>query len=814
MRNKEFCIVIVRLMVFTLAFSRSVYGGQEKPEVPFARGKPIPITAEILGAPLAPAAHRVTSEDYENDWASVAVGPKRHLAVAWIAFNGNDDRVLLRETKGTMDPVSWSRIEEIAGPGDFFSPAAAYEAGGALWVVWAANEGGNFDLFARQRTAVGWQQPLRLTSFPGSDIAPSLAVDRQGRVWIAWQGFRNGSFDILLARLTKNGLTDERSVTDDPANDWSPALAVGPSGSMFVAWDTYRNRSYDVNLRRFTSNGDVSSEIPVAATPDREANASIAVDAFDRAWVAYDIGEENWGRHVRLHSQRRIGLRCWDGNVLSALPADFLPSLPSDLQFLNEYPQIAFDDKGGLHLAFQHFVSQQNVVKGLSKDKGIFFWYVSATDGKGWRNPVALRESGGRGENRLRLAQAGDGSIVIVLAADGRSFPYYEVPINGEVFVGRQGVQVVANKLPTVVIDKPGVVKIPPDSNSQRPRLEQRQLGGGNYLLAYGDLHRHTDISRCGLGSDGTLTDTYRYGLDVAGLDFLCISDHDQDLGGWRFEQPAPKIQGYAWWRSQKFADVYSLPGRFLALFGYERGRLSNEGGGHKNVIYARRGCPISSQTDPASLFQDLTGREVVVIPHQLADREAATDWKKWSASFERVAEIYQARGSYEYAGAPFTRARQFLDGNSLWDAYRQGVRIGIIASSDHGSTHNAYAGVFVKQFSRDGILEALRQRRTFGATEVVEVIVTIGDKTMGQEVFHGSAPILEISAHCAEPLAQVEIVKDNRFIYSRNLEGNVANFTFQDDDSQKGESSYYYVRVTTVSGALAWSSPIWVTRE
>jgi hypothetical protein len=209
-----------------------------------------------------------------------------------------------------------------------------------------------------------------------------------------------------------------------------------------------------------------------------------------------------------------------------------------------------------------------------------------------------------------------------------------------------------------------------------------------------------------------------------------------------------------------------------------------------------------------------LTDREAIVIPHQLANREAATDWAKWSEPFERVAEIYQARGSFEYPGAPLTRARQFSDGNSLWDAYRQGVRIGIIASSDHGSTHNAYAGVLVKQFTREGILEALRQRRTFGATEVIEVIVTLDGRPMGQELTLDSPPSLEIAARCAEPLAKIEVVKDNHFIFIRDLYEKEIRITFQDNDSQRGNASYYYVRVTTASGALAWTSPFWVTRK
>jgi hypothetical protein len=794
-------------------------GGQGTAAAPLSRGKIAPVTAEVLDATLAPSATRLSAADREDDWAALAAGPEGRLAVSWIAFDGQTDHLLLRETRRTGPQPSWTETEELAGAGDFFCPAVAYDGSGTLWVVWSANVRENFELFARRRTAAGWQSPLRLTNAAGSDIVPRLATDPQGRVWMAWQGFRNGSFDILLARLTESGLADERAVTADKANDWAPALAVGPSGAIYVTWDSYRNGSYNVYLRRFSSSGEASAEIPLAVTAAREANASIAVDASDRAWVAYDIGEANWGRHVRLHGQRTIGLCCWDGNTLGALPVDFMPSLPHNLQARSECPQIAFDGKGCLHVAFQHFVPQKDAGKGKRAEegggvKGIFYWYATATDGKQWTKPVAFAESAGRGDNRLRLAQAEDGQVFAAWAADGRSFPYYEVPMEGDIFAGRlEGSVAAAGKLPTVALAKSTAEVPPPDPNSQRPRLEPKHLGGETYLLAYGDTHRHTDISRCGLGADGTLIDTYRYGIDVAGLDFLAISDHDQDLGGWRFQEPAPKNQQYPWWRSQKLADVYTLPGHFLALYGYERGRTYKEGGGHKNVLYARRGYPISFETEPSALFRELAGRGAIVIPHQLADAGEGTDWNKWAEPFERVAEIFQARGSYECADGP-QAAQVFREGNSLQDAFRKGVHIGIVASSDHGSTHHAYAGTLIKQFTREGILEAMQQRRTFGATEVIEVTATLAGRPMGQEVTVDAPPSIEIAACCAEPLSRVEVVKDNRLVYSRDLSDKEARLTFQDHDSKPASAAYYYVRVTTVGGALAWTSPFWVTRK
>jgi len=307
--------------------------------------------------------------------------------------------------------------------------------------------------------------------------------------------------------------------------------------------------------------------------------------------------------------------------------------------------------------------------------------------------------------------------------------------------------------------------------------------------------------------------DAYRYAIDVAALDFLAISDHDQDLNGWRCEKPCPALKNALWWRSQKYADLHTMPGRFLALYGYERGRTTVNGGGHKNVVYWRRGLPVLSMNPQKEFFAALANTEAVVIPHQLADGKDATAWDRWDADYERVAEIYQARGSYENAEAP-RRAKKWSDGHSLADAYRKGVRIGIIASSDHGLTHNAFAGVYVTAFTRQAIVQGLRARRTFGSTELVELSATLNGSPMGVELSVDGPPRIEATVRAYESLKQVDVIKNNRVVYSRPVEGTDAELAFTDTDLPPEQEAYYYVRVSTKGGAQAWSSPFWVNRN
>jgi len=818
--------LLLCVLVLTVAF-RLVRGGQTKPSPPFSRGPFKESTPELLEGPILAADHSLASKTTHDEWPALAAGPDHRVAVAWIAFDNTADWLRVATARvgedGTPADV---KVDTIAGPGALVMPAAVYDSSGALWVVWCSREGNEFDLFAKRHADGAWGKAIRLTTEPGPDARPCLAVDGAGNVRIAWQGFRNGSLDILSARLTAEGLVDVQPVTSSPASDWSPAMAIGPDGAVYVAWDTYRNRSYDVYARTLR-NGTWGEEIPVAATPRREAHPSLAVDADGVLWIGYDVGEEDWGRHVRLHSIRRIELRCLrDGQVGEAAQPVVLP-FREEKQPKQEWPHLVFDEAGRLWVGFMRFASlkpkPRAPAKGKAKGKrrrrrrrktrGMIFLYATHFDGKAWAPPVALGASSGRGHDRLRMATLSSGLPFAAWASDDRKLPYNEVGILGDVHWALLDKSLPAEtaRMAPARLGPPKVEPGTDDPILKRKHLPEVTLGEKTYRLAFGDTHRHTDLSRCNYRGDGTLTDAYRYAIDVGTLDFLAVSDHDQDLNGWRMAKPCPVFPRALWWRSEKYADLHTLPGRFQALYGYERGRTTVDGGGHKNVVYSRRGQPVLSMNPQKEFFAALAGADAIVIPHQLADGPDATDWEKWNEQFERVAEIYQTRGSYEREDAR-RHAKRWTKGHSMNDAFQKGARIGIIASSDHNSTHNAFAGVYLDEFTKKGILAGMRARRTFGATEVIELQATLNGRPMGSELTVKDRPRIVAAVRAYQPLEQIDVIRDNRVIYSRPAEGERAELSFTDADLAPGRTAYYYVRVYMTDEAQAWTSPFWVT--
>ena len=763
-------------------------------------------------------AHQLLSApETEDEFPAIGCDGQGRLWVAWVSYDGKQDRVLVSQ----QEESGWSEPTALSRGGDHWRCAIGRDGSDRLWVVWSENQEGNWDIVGKSFKDGQWSDAVRLTSSPGNDFAPQLAADGQGQLWMAWQAVVDTNFEILLARVTPEGLQGQQNVSQDPANDWEPALAAGRDGRLIVAWDSYRSGSYDVLVRELQS-GKLGPILPVAASPAYEAHAAVAVDHQGRIWVAWDRAGGRWGRHnksrERLHGRRAIGLACLDQGKLQQPAAELAKVLTGELATFCELPELLVDGSGRLWLFLRHV--HDLTPRGFRPNgrryqaRGIWNFYALCCAGEQWSTPKVLPVSNGRNDMRLSACLGRSGKVWAAWAEDGRRPTRAEEPVNHNVHVASLSLPV---GTPPRVATSTSTNALPELASGDTKETKRKPYtitaGGKTYRLVFGDTHRHTDISRCAMNYDGSLLDTYRYAIDAAGLDFLAISDHDQDLLKHRYDRKRSPLLGHAWWRSQKYCDLLYIKDRFLPIYGYEHGGSFKARGGHKNVLYSQRGMPCYEQDSPEELFAVLRGKDAVVVPHQLADGGSATDWSRWDRDFERVAEIFQARGSYEYFGTP-RQAKVVRQGHYLWDALGKRVRIGVIASSDHGLLHSAYAGVFVDQFTRRGILEGLRARRSFGATETIVIDFRLGAKCLGQEVKVSDPPAFDVVVQGTAPIKQVQIVRGGKFVYTSNPDATECPFRYADNTLAPGQDDYYYVRVEQQNGEWAWSSAIWVKRQ
>jgi hypothetical protein len=794
------------------------------------------LPATVLLRPAsAPRDPNAVQDDYPAFWVRYKTG-KHYLA--WVEYRKGKDRVLLAERQGPNG--DWSKPIEVAGPGDHFRVALANTHGETFWIVWSSQRKGAWNLFARPYRNGRLGAETQLTGGTGPNIWHVMTTDGRGRAWVAWQAFGDGQSDIFARCADADGWHLAVAVSTAPANDWNPSIAADSrEDRVWIGWDTYEGGNYGVRVRSLS--GGPKPDLGAVLAPEKSslfaAHITLASDRAGRLWAAWDESGPQWGKDTgflyqksaasRLYSSRRVRIKCLAGGKWREPQVDFEAALPVDLKEFNELPQLQGDSEGRMWLAFRHRTCFRPREDGWAI-QGRWDVYASAFLGDRWTAPVELPHSGGRNDMRISAQRDPEGTVYFAYAGDNRGRlpgppPPGLAPRNHSIAVSRlsgaagpKAVQLVERKRAV-----PKVTPIHPREAEQVARIRgyKVEIGGKTYRIYRGDLHRHTDISGDGIG-DGSIMDLHRYALDAAAFDYVLVTDHNMG-----------NDNEYSWWRTQKANDLYTVPGRFISMYGYERSvRYPN---GHRNVIWTERGhrtlplpqqaLPAQMKRDTARLYAELRRTGGICTLHTSAT-DQGTDWAEpHDAALEPFVELFQGyHTSYEKLGAPKTvsdttdqihgpyRPLGFVD-----RALDKGYRLGFQASSDHISTHVSYACILAEDFSRKGLVEAMRKRHTYAATDNIVLDVRMGTLALMGEEVRTDKPRLSVVALGTGPIGRVEIIRNGEVAHTYLPEKNTgeARFTWEDPTPRKGEkASFYYVRVVQIDGHMAWASPIWVT--
>ncbi|HEY3835556.1 MAG TPA: DUF3604 domain-containing protein, partial [Bryobacteraceae bacterium] len=766
-----------------------------------------------------PSPEKLTTAEFENDEPAAAILPDNSLAVAWIAYRDRTDRIFLR----TRSQSAWSSAEEVAAPtGGIFRCALAATPSGDLWLFWTQRDGELWNVWSRLRKSGTWTAPQKLIT-AGSSTFVRAAAAPDGSVFVAYQSYRNGQSDIFLRALKNGAWQSEMRISESPANDWEPALATSSDGSVFIAWYTYDQGNYDIWMRslRGATLGPVER---VTTSPRFQAHVSVAADHQNRPWLAWDESGVNWAKDqgfliptplaTPIHSKRSLRIAIKDNTRWMELPT------PQPMRDNAEHPHLTFDAQNAPVLLFRHWTRRQARTIGSP-----LVWenYVTRYTASSWTAPQPFSTSTGSIEKNPAIARSSSGDLWVAWMTDNRPFAT-AVPEHADILAARLPLNSVSatSAPPLVPMEEPFIEAIPVHNNERADVAAIRkytiQSAGRTYRIYRGDMHRHTDVSQ-DFKYDGSLIEGYRYAIDAASFDYLAITDHQAGFD-----------QEFTWWQSQKMTDLFLVAGAFTPLYSYERSVPYPNG--HRNVIFAERGVrtlpipadELAGKTGAAALYEYLKKNNGITMPHSGAT-DQGTDYRDHDPDVEPLVEIYQGyRASYEYEGAPRAATADnkpaqksgWEPAGFWWNALAKGYKLGVQASSDHWSTHISYACLLAENFTRAGLLDAIRKRHAYGATDniVMDFRASAGgpEHLMGEAFTGTQPPHLTVRVIGTNPIKQLDIIKDRKFIYTTRPGTRQASVTYTDTQSAPGES-WYYARVLQEDGQLAWSSPVWIKR-
>lgn len=754
-----------------------------------------------------------------------AIAPDSHGSpwIAWVGFaKDKGDQVFCAH----RDDSGWSAPVAVTSKGGNYVRPAIACMGDEVCVFWTATTEERTSIWMARHAQSRWSAPTRVSPDEGYHQNPEVCVDRKGKLWLVWQGCRRAGYDIFLAAFDGVRWSDPIPVTEQPGNDWDPSIAADSAGKLWIAWSSFRDADYDAYLVSVTD-GKVSEERRLSDHGAYDLHPWVAVDSKDRVWLAWDrislgghgasgeTGPSGPGGGFRAEGE--IVVRCLEDGRLKQ-PKKSFPDLPKGYTLQHcGYPKIVADGAGAVHLFHRALTrgatDRKPQRRGLQR--GPYWWDVLATryEGERWTDPEVLEKSDGYLEEPSVCASAD--AVWVAYQMEHRMAPEEDddddhhagmKPLgeNGEIYVGRRpigsGGPALRDSLPLSTAPSALSKRLVSRAAAQYEIESQ----GAKYKLLFGDTHKHSNISRCSSGTEPSLDDHYRYAHDVCQYDFMTMSDHSQHT------------TDFNWWKLQKSADLYYIPGFFVTLFGYEASERWPIG--HRNVLFAERPSPIirpgidGSKTGP-DIWKRLQGVRAITIPHTSADPGMGTNWKDHDPQFERLVEIFQScRGSYEHDGCPRQHKKATAKGGFVQDALAKGYKLGIIGSSDHGAG-TAYAVVYAKSATREDVFEALHARRCYGSTAYGIVLDVRADGHLMGEEFTADRPVTISSfVRSYTNVRSVELIRDGKVVRAWNVGKTEAKLEWSEEDAPKG-TRYYYVRVILEDEEMAWSSPVWVSR-
>ncbi len=334
--------------------------------------------------------------------------------------------------------------------------------------------------------------------------------------------------------------------------------------------------------------------------------------------------------------------------------------------------------------------------------------------------------------------------------------------------------------------------------------------------LVFGDFHTHSLLSDGSCAPDQILV----YGRDVAGLDFVALSDHAEFLDESRWDELGASVR-----RHHERGSFVAIAG-FECTFpmrwqGHYNAYFAGDAGRPHGTYDARNNLPNLEVLTPFDLLDVLGAEpeEVVVIRHHYM---ATVDYWRESPLAPRLlpmSEITSIHGTWSGDRAVdvsrVSRRREYAgDESTVRGGWDQGRVFGVGGGSD---THYGFPGdlgitaLFVEDDSRRAIFDAIRARRAYATTGApIIVLASLDGQPAGSELAPAEAPTLDLEVHGTAPLEEVVLFDNGSPWIPIDVEGATARASLL-LPRRPADGSYLHVRVRQTDGELAWTSPFWI---
>jgi len=673
---------------------------------------------------------------------------------------------------------------KLSSEGQINSRSRVFSTQTGLYIFWVTGYGAHRHLVYRQLNGASFSDINLITENESAVSFPAITQVENNVFSIVWQEV-NGKNILIKYRGLNNSQLDRGIIISDPEiNSYHPAIA-GNGGKIYVSYEEYQSKNGFQIVLKELHNTSIINSYQVTHSGAHNLFPSLAFDQNQQLWIAYQSNrckKTGWDvpRWIYLKTLKKNKIYSYDGSI----PGLNLDKKSTDQSM--EFPHLTSTNDGRLVLLGRpshNFAVQSQLSTGLSVP------YRFPNDGWGgrgqWVDTVAVAQSLWTIRRDLRK--------IILQKLEFEPLP--------------QKVQSIPVKL-----NRGATTKI---SDHMYSRYDFPQIQDRN--IYFGDLHHHSGYS----DGTGDPDEFYARSRDLLGDDFVALTDHDHFIG--------KPLQPFDWQSMIDCAGFHNESGSFVTFNSFEWTTARYpKGAGHKNIYSIDDNLPMLDHTidgnrSTIEIFEKLAEYDAIAVPHHTG--WTGTDWENADEELQPVVEIISNHGSFEFMGNKPLKHRGGMVGHFLQDGLARGLKFGFIGGSDShgliwhhgvGYKRNCYrtglTAIIAPELTRGVLFQALKQRNCYATSGIKLFLrVELEDKIPGDTIQLDHPPKFVIECISPEHLYYITIVRNNIDYYHYGGEGFRSLIRFEDSKPIAGDS-YYYVRVVTRAGNMAWSSPIWVT--
>ncbi|WP_455391757.1 PKD domain-containing protein [[Eubacterium] cellulosolvens] len=329
---------------------------------------------------------------------------ERIIYIVWQDMRNDDGDVFfsysIDDGKIWANEVQVNKKSSAMTPPRQWNPDIASDTAGGIYVVWADDSNGHWDILLSTSTNKGvtWSNP-RLVNDPEANVRkfnqskPTIGVDDDGIIYVAWEDERSGEPQIYLSRSLDSGKTfskDIRVSSEKPnVKAKNPNLKVFGKGNVFLAWEEDLFSKYNVYFSKSLDYGSsFGKPVQINNFSDKcapDASPDVDVDARGNIFISWS--DQRAKNHIYMAYSTDNG-KTFDVNEVVD-DADDSPATPISIttqEELERGQQVLTVLQDKIYVAWVDYRDDPNPDNAVPENSNIYLdWNQTIPNRKPWK---------------------------------------------------------------------------------------------------------------------------------------------------------------------------------------------------------------------------------------------------------------------------------------------------------------------------------------------------------------------------------------------------------------------------------------------